>query len=72
MINLANDAIGNTPLLEAAGVQWDKLPTGGMGSFEFKSRRGNESTFAAVSMTEPHEIKAEMMKMVGDNPLVLF
>jgi hypothetical protein len=69
---MIDHVIGNTPLLEAAGVQWDKLPTGGMGSFEYKSRRGNETTFAAVSMAEPEEIKAEMKKMVGDNPLVVF
>jgi hypothetical protein len=64
--------LGNSILLEAAGVQWDKLPTGSMGSFEWKSRTGNDTTFAAISLASADEVRAELKKMVGKNPLVTF
>jgi hypothetical protein len=62
----------NSTLLEAAGVQWDKLPTGGMGSFEWKSRDGNDTTFAAISLASADEVRTELKKMIGNNPLITF
>jgi hypothetical protein len=48
------------------------LPTGGVGTFEWKSREGNDSTFAALSIEPLDKVIGAMKNMVGDNPLVVF